>query len=157
VADIIRWYDHQVYLKDPRDPSLLRDLPGFRVAPRFYSDDPGAKVLGTAAELDKPGLVVKKQDGWTSVYSSAPILPAVLLRAIAREAGCHIYSDGGDVVVANREILSIYSPKGGTRTIRLPRKCTVVDLLESKTLAAGVTELQLTLAPNTSVLLALKD
>jgi hypothetical protein len=157
VADIIRWYDHQVYMKDPRDPSLRRDLPGFRIAPRFYSDDPGARVLGTAAGLDKPGLVVKPQDGWTSVYSSAPIVPAVLLRAIAREAGCHIYSDGGDVVVANREVLSIYSPKGGKRTIRLPRKCTVLDLLENKTLASGVTELPLTLAPNTSVLLALKD
>jgi len=29
---------------DPRDPTLLRDLSGFRIAPRFWSDDPGAKT-----------------------------------------------------------------------------------------------------------------
>jgi hypothetical protein len=90
VANIIRWYDHQIYLKDPRDPGLQRDLPGFRINPRFWSDDPEAEVLGRLAGLDKPGLVVKKQPGWTSVYSSAAILPAALLRNIARAAGCHI-------------------------------------------------------------------
>ena len=46
VKDIIRYYDHQVYLKDPRDPSLTRDLPGFRIAPRFYVDDPKAEAVG---------------------------------------------------------------------------------------------------------------
>ena len=38
--------------------------------------------------------------GRTSVYSSAPILPAALLRNIARAAGCNIYSDADDVVYA---------------------------------------------------------
>ncbi len=156
VENIKRWYDHQIYLKDPRDPSLRRDLPGFRIAPRFWSDDPGAKVLGIAAGLDKPGLVVKKQDGWTSVYSSAPILPAVLLREIARAAGCHIYSGAGDVVVANRKLLSIYAPGGGTRIVRLPQRSTVVDLLENRILADKVKEFPLTLAPNRTVLLALE-
>ena len=35
VQDIIRYYDHQVYLKDPRDPGLQRDLPAFASAPAF--------------------------------------------------------------------------------------------------------------------------
>jgi len=154
VQDIIRYYDHQVYLKDPRDPSLRRDLPGFRINPRFTSDDPEAKVLGNLAGLDKPGLVVKKQpDGWTSVYSSAPILPAALLRNIARAAGCHIYSDAGDVVVAGKGILSIYAPGGGIRTVRLPQKSKVIDLLENKTILEQGTEFPLTVAPNTTVLL----
>jgi hypothetical protein len=131
-------------------------LPGFRIAPRFWSDDPGAKVLGILAGLDKPGLVVKKQDGWTSVYSSAPILPAVLLREIARAAGCHIYSDAGDVVVANRKLLSIYAPAGGTRMVRLPQRSTVVDLLENRTLADKVKEFPLVMAPNSTVLLAIE-
>jgi len=34
VDNIKRWYDHQIYLKDPRDPGLKRDLPSFRIAPR---------------------------------------------------------------------------------------------------------------------------
>jgi hypothetical protein len=108
------------------------------------------------AGLDKPGLVVKKQSGWTSIYSSAPILPAALLRNIARTAGCHIYSDAGDVVVANRNILSVYAPGGGVRAIRLPRKSRVVDFLTGKTLAEQATEFPLTMAPNSTVLLSIE-
>lgn len=156
VANIIRWYDHQIYLKDPRDPSLQRDLPGFRINPRFWSDEPEAKVLGRLAGLDKPGLVVKKQPGWTSVYSSAPILPATLLRNIARAAGCHIYSEANDVVYANRNFLCIYAPGGGTRTIRLPEESRVVDLLEKRIVSEGTKEFPLTMAPNSTVLLGIE-
>ncbi len=156
VANIIRWYDHQIYLKDPRDPSLQRDLPGFRINPRFWSDDPEAKVLGRLAGLDKPGLVVKKQPGWTSVYSSAPILPATLLRNIARAAGCHIYSEANDVVYANRNFLCIYAPGGSTRTIHLPEESRVVDLLENRIVSEGTKEFPLTMAPNSTVLLGIE-
>ena len=156
VENIKRWYDHQIYLKDPRDPSLKRDLPGFRINPRFWSDDPQAQTLGNLAGIDKPGLVVKKQSGWTSVYSSAPILPAALIRNIARAAGCHIYSDAGDVVYANQNFLGIYAPAGGSRTVRLPEKSRVIDLLDNRVLADGVTEFPLKLAPNQSVLLKLE-
>ena len=153
VENIKRWYDHQIYLKDPRDPSLQRDLPGFRVNPRFWSDDPEAKTLGILAGLNKPGLVVKQQAGWTSVYSSAPILPAALIRNIAQAAGCHIYDDGGDVVYANKYFLSIYSPQGGNRTIRLPEKSKVSDLLEDKIVAERAKEFLIELKKNESVLL----
>lgn len=156
VANIIRWYDHQVYLKDPRDPGLRRDLPGFRINPRFWSDDPDAKVLGSLSDLNKPGLVVKKMPGWTSVYSSAPILPAALLRNIARAAGCQIYSDAGDVVYANRNFLAVYAPSGGTRTIHLPRRSKVVDLLNNRTIAEETAEFPLTLTPNSTALLELE-
>ena len=61
------------HLKDPRDPSLQRDLPGFRINPRFWSDDPKAQMLGMLEDVNKPGLVVKKVASWTSIYSSAPI------------------------------------------------------------------------------------
>jgi hypothetical protein len=157
VENIKRWYDHQIYLKDPRDPSLQRDLPGFRINPRFWCDDPQAQTLGMLAGINKPGLIVKKQAGWTSVYSSAPILPAALLRNIARAAGCHIYSDAGDVVCANRNFLGIYAPGGGSRIVRLPRQSRVLDLLENRILADGVTEFPLKLAPNNSVLLKLEE
>ena len=156
VANIIRWYDHQIYLKDPRDPGLQRDLPGFRINPRFWSDDPAATVLGRLAGIDKPGLVVKKQQGWTSVFSSAPIIPAALLRNIARGAGCHIYSDGNDVVYANRSILCVYSPAGGKRTISLPEKAKVVDLLENRVVSEGAAEFSLAMAPNSTVLLGIQ-
>jgi hypothetical protein len=157
VADIIRYYDHQVYLKDPRDPGLRRDLPGFRISPRFYAADAKATVLGELAGVQKPGLVVKKQSGWTSIYSSAPILPAALLRNIAREAGCHIYSDANDVVYANKHFVCLYSPGGGERIVRLPQKSRVTDLLENKVIENGAKEFTLTVSPGSAVLLKLES
>lgn len=156
VEDITHWYDHQLYLKDPRDPSLQRNLPGFRISPQFWSDDSGAQVLGTLAGTNKPGLVVKKMPGWTSIYSSAPILPAALLRNIARAAGCHIYSDGGDVVYANREFIGIYSPAGGRRTVHLPQRSQVTDLLSDKVLTQDASEFSVDLPPNTTLLVNVK-
>jgi hypothetical protein len=157
VPEIVRYYDHQVYLKDPRDPGLNRDLPGFRISPRFYARDPQATVLGMLASgLNKPGLVVKQAGGWRSVFSSAPILPSALLRGIARAAGVHIYSDADDVVTANRNFLCIYAPKGGSRTVRLPQRATVVDLIAGRVIARNVTEFALALAENTSALLKLE-
>jgi hypothetical protein len=152
VQDIIRYYDHQIYLKDPRDPGLRRDLPGFRINPRFYSTDSGATVLGQLAGLEKPGLVVKKQDGWTSIYSSAPILPSDLLRGIAREAGCHIYSDANDVVYAGGEYLGIYAPGGGARMIELPQAARVTDLLRNTVTVKDGKEFRLDLPATASAL-----
>jgi hypothetical protein len=156
VAAIKRYFDHRLYLKDPADVTLQRDLPGFSIQPRFYGDDPNATVLGTLAGMNRPGLLVKEQDGWTSVYSSAPILPAGLLRNIARAAGCHVYTDAGDVVYANRSFLAIYAPGGGKRSVRLPRPARVVDLMNNGVVAAGVTEFPLEMRANTTRLLALQ-
>jgi hypothetical protein len=153
VHQIIRYYDHQVYLKDPRDPGLQRDLPGFRIAPRFFARDRQATVLGTLGGIGQPGLVVKKQTGWTSAYSSAPIVRAELLRDMARAAGCHIYSDANDVVYANREFVCIYAPSGGKRTVRLPDASRVSEALQGTLLGERVKEFSLTLPENGAVLL----
>ena len=155
--DIIRYYDHRIYLKDPRDPGLERDLPGFRISPRFYADDPEATVLGLLrAGIDKPGLVLKKQDSWTSIYSAAPIVPSALLRGIARQAGVHIYSEADDVVCANKHFLSLYAPRAGKRTINLPQRATVIDVLSGAVIAEDVTEFPLELPEHTSVLYQLE-
>jgi hypothetical protein len=149
-------FDHRLYLKDPSDPGLIRDLPGFSISPRFFADDDKSVELGRLTGVNKPGLVVKKLDGWTSIYSSAPILPAPLLRNIAREAGAHIYSDADDVIYANDGFVTIYSPQGGTRTISLRKPATVVDALDGSVLATGVSAFSLSMSPNTARLLMLK-
>jgi Beta-galactosidase len=141
-----------VYLQD----TLGRDLPGLKISPRFYGDDPQATVLGGLVGLDKPGLLVKEQGGWTSVYSSAPVLPAALLRNIARAAGCHIYDDANDVVYANKDFLAIYATSAGPRTVHLPRTSRVVDLLENKTLAEGASQFTVSMSANESRLFALE-
>jgi hypothetical protein len=156
VAAIKPTFDHRLYLKDPADPTLARDLPGFQIAPRFYGDDPEAVVLGWLAGLDRPGLLVKAQKNWTSVYSSAPVLRAELLREIARAAGCHIYLDTREVVYANRRFLGIYATSSGTKNIRLPRPARVVDLLTNRVVSSGRRQFTLSMAASSTVLLGLE-
>jgi len=108
--------------------------------------------------LNKPGLVVKKQpDGWTSVYSSAPILPAALLRNILRVSGGHIYSEANDVVYGNKNFLCLHAPAGGIRKVRLPQKARIIDLLENRVLSDKADEFELRLEPNSSRLLGLES
>jgi hypothetical protein len=155
VEGIRRTFDHRIYLKDlsRRD---LPSLPGFKVSPRFFGNDPDATVLGMLAGVGQPGLLVQRMPGWTSVYSSAPILPAALLRNIASAAGCHIYSDANDVVYASRRFLAIYSPAGGKRTIQLRRPGRVLDLLENQALPSDQGKLPLNLEPGSTTLLAIE-
>ena len=155
VEGIRRTFDHQIYLKDLSKPDLPV-LPGFSISPQFFADDSEAAVLGTLAGLGRPGLVVKRLSGWTSVYSSAPIVPAALLRNIARSAGCHIYSDANDVVYASAGFLAIYSPSGGVRAIQLRRPGRIVDLLEDRVLGSGTRTLSLELKPNSTTLMAIE-
>ncbi len=162
VAEITRNYDHQLYLKDPRDITLTHTLPGFRIAPRFFTLDPPATnqpttILGNLGGINKPGLVAIDQPGfdWVSIYSAAPIVPAPLLRNIAQLAHVHIYSDANDNVYANDNFLAIYSPNGGDRTIKLPKKSAVIDLLTNQPVGTALTEFPLKLQPNETVLFRL--
>ncbi|MFA6547284.1 MAG: hypothetical protein WCS99_22895, partial [Limisphaerales bacterium] len=98
-----------------------------QTSPVCYADDPDAKVVGTLPD-GRPGFVIKEHGDWTAVYSSAPLLPAELLRGMAKLAGVHIYVDGGDVVWASRQLLAVSVKEAGVRNIRLPRKASVRDL-----------------------------
>jgi hypothetical protein len=111
-------------------------------APVVWADDPGAQVLGKLAGGERAGLVVKQTNGWTSIFSAAPVLPAGLLRKLARDAGAHIYVDGDDTVYANASLLSLFADTAGTRTIRLPKPATVEDLFSGETVAKDGTEFQ---------------
>ena len=157
MANIIRWYDHQVYLKDPRDPSLRRDLPGFRISPRFWATIRRRRSSATWPESTSPGSSSRSRTGGPRSTRARRFCRPSLIRNIARAAGCHIYSDAGDNVYASRNFLGIYAPDGGSRILRLPRKSRVIDLLEDKVLADGVTELPLKLSPNQTVLLKLES
>jgi hypothetical protein len=112
-----------------------------RTFPIVYADDPEAKVLGTLAD-GRPGLVMKEHGTWTAVYSSAPLLPASLLRRLAQRAGVHLYLDTEDVVWASHDLLAVSVHRPGPRTIRLPRPADVSDLYEGSVMARGVDFLQ---------------
>lgn len=131
--------DRELYLRPPK----AQNLPDTRVSPAFYVDDPSVRVLGMAASTERPGLVVKEMGGWRSVYSAAPVLSWEVLRNMARWAGVHLYTDGGDMVWANNAFVAVYPQSDGPRTIRLPRVVDIEDAYEGTLLAARTNRLDL--------------
>lgn len=106
------------------------------VDPVFVADDPDAVVLGTLPD-GRPGLVIKSFKDWTAVFSSAPMLPAKLLRALAGKAGARLYAEEGDCLFACRDILTINADTAGRKTIQLPEKRRVHDAFSGKDIATA--------------------
>jgi hypothetical protein len=87
------------------------------------------EIHGHYLKPDLPALVVREQDGWRSVWSGAPAMPALLLRRLCAEAGVHIYTDGGDQVLAVNDLLAVHAAFDGPRTISLPAPAGVTDAM----------------------------
>ena len=104
-----------------------------RVAPWLFGRDPDCEVFGWTRGLcggvawHAPALMEKRLDGWRSVWSSVPGLPAAALREIAQRAGVHIYAGNGDQVLAAGDLLAVHAARDGRRRVRLPRPLTVAD------------------------------
>lgn len=99
---------------------------GRPIRPAIVCDDPEAAVLGTLPD-GSPGLVMRRFDDWTAVWSAAPTLPTPLLVRLAELAGVHRYLTTPDLVWASRELLAINVNESGERTIRLPAAARVYD------------------------------
>lgn len=103
------------------------------------------------------GLAVKEQQGtdgsaWTSVFTSTPGLPAGFWRNAARHAGAHVWCESDEIVVADTTIVAIHSATGGRRTLLLPRKCDVKDVVSGKLIATQAETIEVELAsPDTRV------
>lgn len=115
------------------------------IGPVFYGDDPNTTVLGTITGTQKPGLITKKVNNVQVYYSSAPLLKAELLRAIASKSGVHIYNTKNDALYANKSFLAIHTLGGGTRTIRLPKTSDLFEVYEEKPIASQVSEVTINL------------
>jgi len=111
-----------------------------KIGPVFYAGAGSGEVVGKLVDNGSPGLVIKKFDNWTSVYSAAPCIPSVVLRGFAKMAGVHLYADLGDVVYANKSFLSLTVNDGGKRTIHLPYAVDVYDLFDDKLVGTQITE-----------------
>ena len=97
------------------------------IFPLLYPNDKSAELLGTYADSELPAFVRKEADGFTSYLCGVKALTADIVREVAREAGCHIYDEGGDVLYANRRFITHHASHGGEKVIRLPEKARVTD------------------------------
>ena len=112
------------------------------LAPVIYADDPQAEVLGRLVEVRRPstgrpplvraGLVRKKIDGATAVFSAAPAMPAGLLTQLAADAGVHIYAADSEVVYANRSFLAVAAEPFARPHVRLTQPGALYDLFAEK-------------------------
>jgi hypothetical protein len=130
-----------------------------RIGPVFYADDPDATILGRRLLFQgrhEPALVIKEHDTHRGIYSAAPLLPSDLLRNIARYAGCHVYTETNDVVMAGHGLVTYHTAAPGIRTLALPEPATIHDLFTGECLGTDVQEIPLWFqAPGTRVLTTL--
>jgi hypothetical protein len=109
---------------------------GRPLAPIFAAAHPD-KVLGRYSN-GAAGLAECRTGKAKTIFSGSYFMEGPLLRQIAREAGVHIFGDALDIYEANARFLSVHVRSAGKKTIRLPRKTTVVDVFNQEVVARNV-------------------
>ncbi len=122
------------------------------VGPIFYGDDPSAEVLGLLYGHDLPGLITKKIAGVQVYYSAAPQISSAVLRAIATNAGVHIYNFRDDVLYANNSFIALHTATAGKRTLKFPQKTSLYDVYRNFEIARGVKQVTVDLPVRESFL-----
>ena len=83
-------------------------------------------------EDGRPGVAAVKLGKSVSIFSGAWQLDQKFISKIVDKAGAHVFSESGDPVEANDAFVMLHARFPGEKTIRLPRKATVVDVFERK-------------------------
>lgn len=99
--------------------------------------DPSVTPLGRLESTDLTAFALRRGSDWTSVYTMNAVLPPGLWRSLARDAGVHIYNQHNDTLYANRSYVCLNADGEGERTIRFPRKVSVVNTSNGKLLLEG--------------------
>jgi hypothetical protein len=126
----------EVTLHDAVFPGAARRF-GMTKSPGLvlYADDATAQIWGTLNIENKAGLCAKAIGNWRSIFCSIPVMPAEVLRQIAREAGVHIYSESDDALYACENFVALHTKSAGEKIIALPFPARVTDLFENKVVA----------------------
>jgi len=120
--------------------------------------DPSQVKELTGIPWENKELTARQMDGWRSVYSPQPNVPASVLRKLAREAGAHIYCEAEEPLYANARLIALHTIEGGPRTVVLPKTCRrVTELFSGRVVAENVSRFEDTLTPPCTVLYELED
>ena len=109
---------------------------GRPLAPIFAAAHPD-KVLGRYSN-GAAGLASVRTGKARTIFSGSYRIESPLMQRIAREAGVHIFGDTFDIYEANERFISFHARNAGTKTLRLPRKTTVVDVFARELVAKDV-------------------
>jgi len=102
--------------------------------PVLAAVDPKAEQLGRLHN-GLSGLAIREHADWSSVFSAAPLMPGAVVQRLLKRAGVHVYTEGGDVIYANRSYLGVSACSRGVKTIRLPDARVVRDAFTGEEVA----------------------
>ena len=127
----------------------------FSVSPRFVVVDDAAQTLGSYTDGAGVSCAQTRGDGHRSIFLGGMGPSSAVLRHLLGSAGCHVWTQGDEVVHTDGAFLMIHSGKGGRVTVRLP------DGVRAHALDAEVTgqsgdALQVNMAPGETAWLTLE-
>ena len=118
----------------------------YRLAPLMHILPGSHEVIGKSEDTGLPALVRRRMpDGWTSVYATVGPLKGAILRALARDAGVHIYLEEDDFFNANNVVCVLHARDAGEKEIRLRTPGDLYDLLNDRQLAAAASSVKVAL------------
>ncbi len=103
-----------------------------RLTPTFHALD--GEPLGKY-ENGTVGLAKVKTGSATSYFSGVWQFDVPFLMELAKGAGVHLFSETMDPVEANGALVTLHARHSGRKTIRLPKKCDVLDVYNNKIVA----------------------
>ena len=103
------------------------------------------KEFGKGARDSRSEQEVFGSGDWASVFTAAVPVPASLWRNLARYAGAHIYCESNDILMADKTVVALHSARPGPKTIRLPGRCRVTDVVTGKLVGRRADTIRFTL------------
>ena len=125
-------YDHE-YFSDIDVATTFG--PGAVIGPRLLPEDDDATVLAHWPD-GAPAAAVRSFNDWTAIFFPVPPDNAEFLRRVFETAGCHAYSRTGEVIFANRSLLSVHMI-GEANPVCLPEPRRVTDLFTGQVVLDG--------------------
>jgi hypothetical protein len=123
-------------------------------APSWVAADPGTIPLGHYVDGGGVSIALKRLAGYQSMFIGDPRATAAFWRALLPHLGVHVYLNTNDAFQTDGHLMMISSDGvAGTRTVVLPQRSTVHNLLSGKVLATNVSQVSLFLRRFQTVLL----
>lgn len=109
--------------------------------PYFYADDPQADVLMRFNADERPALVKKEGPGGTCFLAYFKAVRSDLVRSMARQAGCHVYSASDDILYAGNRFVTLHASSSGNKVIRFNRACNPYEVYERRLYGLEIREI----------------
>ena len=130
-------------------------MPDTPVAPLFYPTKPD-RILGRYSD-GNPGLAEIRQGKSVSIFYGGWQTDQAFIRDVLKKAGVFVYSDSNDPTEANEKLFTLHARYAGTKTVRLPRRTTVLDVFGRRIVARNVDKFNFDAKLHTTYLFYLSD